>query len=551
MERTDNNTENLYIITNHPFPKDGYGDETYLMNWPMLYILENGKRVYVGESTNVSERMKQHKANTDKRQFTKVHFIYSEKFNQSVTFDFESKLIQFVSADEKYIITNKNDGIANKDYYRRDDYDDTFECLWNKLRDCGLADHSLDWIKNSEFYKYSPFKELNRDQKEQANLIFKEIIEGNNAPLVIQGRPGTGKTIVAVYLMKYLRDYENPATHEKLFADKKIGLIIPQNSLRATLKKLFKKIDGLASKDVIGASDAVNAGEWDILFVDEAQKLQCRRAIVGYGEFDKKNKKLNLPEDATELDWVLKIAKKGVFFFDPEQLGAPSGISAEIFNEKICKEISERQKIRIAKYAEHLLTLQMRVVGGDEYIKYARALLWQTVSKRQQFDHYEFKIVDSFEKFNRMLYEKEKQYQLSRMIAGYAWPWKTKENPDEYDICIDGIKKKWNSKRENWVNIENSINEVGCVHSIAGFDLNYAFVILGDDIKYNPITGRIEADRDNYYDQRIWQNAKGEELDMYIKNTYYVLMTRGIKGTYLYVRDSNLKKYLQDYVDTI
>ncbi|RKM56309.1 DUF2075 domain-containing protein [Butyrivibrio sp. X503] len=547
MERT----ENLYIITNHPFPKDGYGTETYLMNWPMLYILENGKRIYIGESTNVSERMKQHKANTDKKQFNKVHFIYSDKFNQSVTFDFESKLIQFVSADEKYIITNKNDGIANKDYYRRDDYDGTFECLWNKLRKCGLADHSLDWIKNSEFYKYSPFKELNADQKNQANLIMKDILEGNNIPMVIQGRPGTGKTIVAVYLMKYLRDYEDSVTHKKIFADKKIGLIIPQNSLRATLKKLFKKIDGLASKDVMGASDAVNAGEWDILFVDEAQKLQCRRAIVGYRDFDKKNKRLKLPEDATELDWVLKISKKGVFFFDPEQLGAPSGISAEVFNEKICKEISDRQKIRIVKYAEHLLTLQMRVVGGDEYIKYARALLWQTVIRRQQFDHYEFKIVDSFEKFNRMLYEKEKQYQLSRMIAGYAWPWKTKENPNEYDISIDGIKKKWNSKLKNWVNIENSLNEVGCVHSIAGFDLNYAFVILGDDIKFNPITKQIEVDKNNYFDRRIRQYAKDEELDMYIKNTYYVLMTRGIKGTYLYVMDNNLKKYLQDYVDTI
>ncbi len=551
MDSTAIKGGNLYIITNHRFPQNGYGDEPHLLNWPMLYILENGKKVYVGESTNVTERMKQHKANPDKKQFNKVHFIYSEKFNQSVTFDFESKLIQFISADRKFIITNKNDGIANKDYYLRDDYSDTFEALWNELIDKGLAVDSLEKLKNSEFYKYSPFKELNRDQKAQANIILNQILQGDTTPMVIQGRPGTGKTIVAVYLMKFLRDYEDPVSHEKLFKDKKMGLIIPQNSLRSTLKKLFKKIDGLASRDVMGASDAVNAGEWDILFVDEAQKLQCRRAIVGYGEHEKKNKKLNLPKDATELDWVLKIAKKGVFFYDPEQLGAPSGIQMEMFNKKICDEISKRQGKRILKYAEHLLNLQMRVIGGDEYIKYARGLLWETVDKKQLFEHYDFKIVDSFDAFNSMLYEKEDEYKLCRMISGYAWPWKSQKNPDAYDICIDGINKKWNSKREDWVNLPNSINEVGCVHSVAGFDLNYAFVILGDDIRYNPETNRIEADRDHYYDKRIWQYAKGEELDMYIKNTYYVLMTRGIKGTYLYIRDEKLKEYLQKYVETV
>ena len=88
-----------------------------------------------------------------------------------------------------------------------------------------------------------------------------------------------------------------------------MGLIIPQTSLRSTLRNLFKKIEGLAAKDVMGASDAVNGGSWDILFVDEAQKLQVRRSIVGYQTHDKNNTKLGLPKDATELDWVLKVAK--------------------------------------------------------------------------------------------------------------------------------------------------------------------------------------------------------------------------------------------------
>ncbi|MBR2402281.1 MAG: GIY-YIG nuclease family protein, partial [Lachnospiraceae bacterium] len=96
----------MYRITNREFHSSDYGNEKYLKNWPMLYILENGKEAYIGESTNVYERMNQHKANEEKVGFDTAHFIYSDEFNQSVTFDYESKLIQLFAADEKYTITN-------------------------------------------------------------------------------------------------------------------------------------------------------------------------------------------------------------------------------------------------------------------------------------------------------------------------------------------------------------------------------------------------------------------------------------------------------------
>ena len=88
-----------------------------LTNWPMLYILENGKQAYIGESNHVKNRMSQHHSSVDKRIFDKVHFIYSSKFNQSVTFDYESKLIQYIVADELYEVRNKNAGMADKEYY--------------------------------------------------------------------------------------------------------------------------------------------------------------------------------------------------------------------------------------------------------------------------------------------------------------------------------------------------------------------------------------------------------------------------------------------------
>ena len=120
----------MFKITEGDFKNQTYGDESYLSNWPMLYILENGKQAYIGESNHVKNRMSQHHSSVDKRIFDKVHFIYSSRFNQSVTFDYESKLIQYIVADELYEVRNKNAGMADK------------RILWKKRILTGLTSDS-------------------------------------------------------------------------------------------------------------------------------------------------------------------------------------------------------------------------------------------------------------------------------------------------------------------------------------------------------------------------------------------------------------------------
>ena len=109
----------MFKIIEGDFKNNKYSDEEYLDNWPMLYILENGRQAYIGESSHVKTRMTQHSSIEEKRIFDKVHFFYSKLFNQSVTFDYESKLIQYIAADELYEVTNKNKGIADKQYYQK------------------------------------------------------------------------------------------------------------------------------------------------------------------------------------------------------------------------------------------------------------------------------------------------------------------------------------------------------------------------------------------------------------------------------------------------
>ena len=198
----------MFKIIEGNFKDSQYSNEEYLDNWPLLYILENGKQAYIGESTHAKTRMTQHATVEEKRIFDRVHFIYSKLFNQSVTFDYESKLIQYIVADELFQVTNKNSGIADKQYYQKKEYDEKFEVLWKKLQKEKLVKHSLEEIENSDLFKYSPYKELNDSQRKAVEEILLKIKDGSVNRVVVNGMPGSGKTIVAVYLMKYLSDSE-------------------------------------------------------------------------------------------------------------------------------------------------------------------------------------------------------------------------------------------------------------------------------------------------------------------------------------------------------
>lgn len=250
--------------------------------------------------------MSQHHSSVDKRIFDKVHFIYSSKFNQSVTFDYESKLIQYIVADELYEVRNKNAGMADKEYYGKKEYDEKFQVLWRSLQREKLVKHSLEELENSDLFKYSPFKELNNDQRTAVEEIVDSLKQEENQTVVVNGMPGSGKTIVAIFLLKYLRDSEE-------FKDKKIGFVVPQTSLRKTLKGIFKSIYGLKASDVLSPSD-VTKQYYDILLVDEAHRLHQYKNISYMGAFKASCKRIGLTTESDELDWILHQCKCPVLF---------------------------------------------------------------------------------------------------------------------------------------------------------------------------------------------------------------------------------------------
>ncbi len=497
-------------------------------NWPVVYIAENGKEMYVGETVNAYFRSKQHYENLDRRRLKTIHILTDEEFNKSAALDIESWIIQYMSADGQFILQNGNGGLQNHNYFDRAKYKAKFELSWQKLREMGLARNALEDLKNSDLFKYSPYKSLTEDQFFIARKIFNDLQENVNNTYIINGKPGTGKTILATYLFKYLKEKEE-TKHLQM------ALIVPMSSLRTTIKKVFSKIKGLNAGMVIGPNGVVNK-EYDLVIVDEAHRLQRRRNIMGYGAYDAVNRMLGFNREATQLDWIMKSSKHQIFFYDENQSVKPSDVREEDF-----------KKINAKRYT---LTTQMRVEAGEEYIKFIEDIFDLKTPSKKDFGDYDFEIYSDIHKMFADIKEKNKKYGLSRLVAGYAWPWHTRfgrESTQNYDIEIDGLKAIWNSTATDWVNSPNAINEVGCIHTVQGYDLNYVGVIIGPEFGYDPIKKKFLVNRDKYFDTNGRAGVTDpEELERYIINIYKTLLTRGIKGTFVYIVDQELRRYFEN-----
>jgi DUF2075 family protein len=144
---------------------------------------------------------------------------------------------------------------------------------------------------------------------------------------------------------------------------------------------------------------------------------------------------------------------------------------------------------------------------------------------------------------------RNQEHGLSRLIAGYSWEWKSAKNKEAFDIEIEGIKLKWNGTAIDWINTEASIDEVGCIHTTQGYDLNYSGIIFGHEIGYDPLSKEIVIRPENYFDKNGKQSIKDPaELKSFILNIYQTILLRGIRGTYIYACDPHLREYFRSFV---
>ncbi len=549
-------------INKYSFSKAGSAEyvlNTYMNNlWPVVYIIKDDTigEAYIGESTNAINRMKNHLANEDRKKLADLLIISCDKFNKSAVLDIESNLIQYMSSDGRYKLQNGNTGLINHNYYQREQYQGLFDNLWEHLLVEKYAKNPLSRIDNSDLFKYSPYKSLTNDQHDSVLEILGLLTKKEENTIFVEGGAGTGKTILAIYMMKLLKtdimdhhlDAEDETYSSELrmisqlkekFPNPRVALVVPMTSLRKTLKKVFANVKGLKSSMVIGPSE-VSKNEYDVLIVDEAHRLRKRKNITNFKSFDDANKLLGFDiHEGTELDWILKQSKNQIFFYDEGQSIKPSDIDQAKF-------INQKWSASLLK-----LVSQHRVKGGMDYINYIDKLLHCRLEKGdKKFEsvHYEFVLYDSLSDLYADLKKKEDEFGLCRLLSGYSWEWKSAK-ADVPDITIEGLNLKWNTTNEDWINSPNAFNEVGCIHTTQGYDLNYTGIIFGKEITYNPETKQIEINTSQYFDKKGKQGIEDPAtLKAYILNIYKTMMLRGIRGTYVYVCDEGLREYFKEFV---
>ena len=559
-------------------------------NWPVVYILDDGRGatgpsnpnrlrdIYVGESLNAAGRLRQHLETPAKQHLKSIRVIIDDRFNKSVCLDLESYLIKMLAGDGANRVLNRNNGITESNYYQRELYHERFQSIVGRLKDDGIFTRRIPEIENSDLFKLSPFKALTEDQANSVEEIIKgfliDVERDAKSTIVIQGDPGTGKTVVAIYMMKLIVDIKTLASLEdldsnsrfsSLFTERnqsllqglRIGLVVPQQSLRDSIKKVFRKTPGLDRSMVMTPFDVGQAdGTFDLLLVDETHRLNQRASQpsgVLNAKFAAITRALFGSDDnsKTQLDWIQAKSRHQIFLLDAAQSVRPADLLSELLSNLVADTRAS------GRYFQ--LQTQMRVQAGSDLVSYIRWILdphpLSAPRARQDWGEYDFRTFNSVAEMRDEIFQRDAEVGLSRMVAGYAWEWKTKRDITAFDIEIDQTRLRWNSTPTDWIASRNALEEVGSIHTVQGYDLNYVGVIIGLDLRFNAQQRRLYIDRDSYLDKKGKENnpALGkrysdEDLLRFITQIYAVLMTRGIRGTYVYACDAGLREYLKAFI---
>jgi DUF2075 family protein len=357
--------------------------------------------------------------------------------------------------------------------------------------------------------------------------------------IIVKGGPGTGKTVIALNLLATLagsskRYNIHYATKSKPLLEG-IKYKLPRGS---NSKLLFSNVT-----QFIPANCEENS--LDVLLVDEAHRIQ-QSSNTQYTSADKRT---SLPM----IDTLIRAAKIGVFFIDDKQ-----GIrSAEIGSSDMIREAAGRFG---ATVEEVELKSQFRCNGSDNYLDWIEQVLYnEEVSARFTDEEFDFKIFDTPQAlYDAIKIQNDKPGQTARLTAGFCWPWSNDLDDDGQlvkDVHIGEFAMPWETKDTikripegyvkwfEWAYKPEGIKQVGCIYTAQGFEFDYVGVIIGNDLKYSIANDCLLTDMDESKDPMLKRSRGG--FDGYVRNIYRVLMSRGMKGCYVYCCNPQVAEYLK------
>lgn len=394
-----------------------------------------------------------------------------------------------------------------------------------------LQDSLVSMIKgNQEFYMIDEQKVVFSTVKKLVELAIKK---DEKYTIIIEGGPGTGKSVIAINLLAEFKSYlvnyvtKNAAPRNVYFSKMRQG-----NFKLNYVKNLFKGS---------GAYVETKQNEFDCLIVDEAHRLNQKSGMFQ-----------NLGEN--QIKEIINAAKVSVFFIDEDQI-----VTTKDFGS--IKEIetqAHQLNSKVYKGEDFKLTSQFRCNGSDGYIAFLDHVLGiRQTANYDGFDlDYDLKIYDDPNQMRNDLREKNQINNKARMIAGYCYEWSTQKNnqPNVYDIHLENdFKAKWNFNSTNtWAIDEDSFEQVGCIHTAQGLEFDYVGIIIGKDLIYKNnqvITDYTQRAKSDASLKGIKTTKNFDLADRIIRNTYKTLLSRGQKGCYVYCEDKALSKYLKKVLE--
>lgn len=366
-------------------------------------------------------------------------------------------------------------------------------------------------------------------------LACKSQKDGKKRTIIVEGGPGTGKSVIAVQLLVGL-------TKKNQFVQYVSKNQAPRNVYKAKLKGTVK----LSSVDNMfrGSASYVHVGKDQIntLIVDEAHRLEER------SQYTKKTGNEN------QIKEIINASKCSVFFIDESQRVTMSDIGS-------VDEIKKWAKAEGSEVTQLKLLSQFRCNGSDGYLAWVDNTLeiQPTANYNLEDIDYDIRVLDSPLEVRELIIEKNKINHRSRMLAGYCWDWAkvSENNANIHDIKICDFEMSWNLRNSLFAVDDFSIDQIGCIHTSQGLEFDYVGLIIGDDMRYEnhhivtDFSKRAKTDQSMKGIKKLdkQDHCKAEEkADEIIKNTYRTLMTRGMKGCYIYCTDQNLRNYLKQKI---
>lgn len=368
--------------------------------------------------------------------------------------------------------------------------------------------------------------------EEILHTAFKCMTDLRKRTVIVKGGPGTGKTVVAINLLAKF-------TNEGLFAQYTSKNSAPRN---VYAKKLTGHKKSSINNMFKGAGSYIEADSniVDVIICDEGHRLTGKTQLG--------------PKIAGEnqIKEIINAGLCSVFFIDESQRVTLADIGT-------VKEIKKWAEELDSEVSEMELLSQFRCNGSDGYLAWLDDVL--EIRDTANFDmadvDYDIRIVDSPNEVRDLIIERNKAHNQSRILAGYCWAWQKAGQNDTnvHDIKIGDFEMSWNLGNTSTFAIdEDSVNEIGCIHTSQGLEFDYAGVIIGDDMRYEDghivtdFTKRASTDQSLKGIKKLYKEDPEfalAEADEIIKNTYRTLMTRGMKGCYVYCTDQNLANYLR------